>query len=180
MSSLYLTGLFLDKQIKTKNKNRNKIRVIPLKENPTNYIVEKNKSNLNKIKKDSFKSKKLEELSLNNSEENFINFIMNEETRFADLDKIEVFYNDSIKDNIKIHNEYNTIQQNKKSEFQTINFLIEKELLENIEFDLNFSKSNYERQKINLKNEIENKKHDLDGLENIKIGLTKEKVNFFY
>lgn len=136
-------------------------------------------SNLKKSKKSSpFRHKRLNSVSeviqsINEKTKNdkkmneeFLDFLINEKTNFADLDKVEKHYQNQIINQYKIFNENKTVIEKKEKEYNMLLNEIESALVSR----LNFSKMNidyhYERVLTQIKASIRLKEHEFECYQN--------------
>ena len=136
-------------------------------------------SNLNKSKKGSpFRHKRLNSVSeviqsINQKTKNdkkmneeFLDFLINEKTNFADLDKVEKHYQNQIINQYKTFNENKTVIEKKEKEYNMVLNQMESALVSK----LNFSKMNidyhYERVISQIKASIRLKEHELECYKN--------------
>lgn len=201
-SGLYLTGVAIENkkskikeklfQKKEENKSSNSLVLEELSDlNLNSKITNDNKNNIKNIEnkekflilRNSFNSiqlktkKKIEEDNiLNNAEQELVDFMIHDETKFADLNQIEAYYKGEIDKNNKTFDTNNLKLEKQKLEMESIDLMIEKELLDNIDYDYDGIKNKYEDDKNRIMLEIKNKEHDMISFEKVRDNLLEKKV----
>jgi len=200
-SSLYLTGVAIDNKksrIKEKlfKKEETKTKQSIVIEDPLNTNGNHNRNNdsINEIQNDNrvkflamhkrsnsslinIKRKKQEEEQfISSAEQHLVDFMIQDETKFADLDNIEGFYKSEIDKNNKIFDSNRNKLERQKNDMEALDLMIEKELIDNLDYDYDNIKNKYEDEKKKILQEMANKEYDMINLEEIRKGLYEKKV----
>ncbi len=106
--------------------------------------------------------KRFRSSNLNFAKKEFLEFLIQEETNFADFQKVETFYQ-----GLRIKNEkhFNANHEKIKRKKEELNFLdnqIEALLIKNLRFDLREKEKECEEQIFKLKDQIKIREHDLE------------------
>lgn len=108
----------------------------------------------------SFITEKNDEMILEKSKHNILDYLIREETNFSDLYKVEKYYKQLIIQNSKKYDKTNNLIKNKKQEIEYIQDLIDREIIANIDLEKQEMLDLYEIEKVNLKDKID--KYNLD------------------
>jgi len=199
-SSIFFTGIAVNKVSNQKSKIKEKLLKkreedkslesnAPINQiNKINANIQLHNSTENKEKfaamhKRSYSSlmekrkKKVEEENFNSKAEQYlVDFMINDETKFADLNQIENYYKSEIEKNNKIFDINRTKIDKQNGELEALDLNIEKELLDNHEYDCEEVIRDYEEEKNGIRLEMGNKEHDFVCFEKLRDELIGKKV----
>ena len=145
-SGFYITELAKDQNIKYKpNTNLND-------SNDSDNLIENVISNLRSSKED--------QITLEKSKHNVLDYLIREETNFADLYKVENYFKNILNEKSKKYDVNDAIIKKKLKEIKNIEDLINSEIISNIELDKDDIITVYADEKIKLENKIENLEYD--------------------
>lgn len=130
----------------------------------------------NKIK---IEKKKQEENLFKKSENNFVDYMIQDQTKFADLNKIEDYFKRQIHEKIKTFDKNKIQILQKQKEFEILEKQIEKELIGNADIDYDFLREEYEEIKNSFMEKIRIKEYDFLSMESEKNILIKDQVKYF-
>ena len=165
-SGFYITGL--DKDSSSKNKSIEKIK-------ETKELKEfKEKLDISCI------TEKNEEIILERSKHNILDYLIREETNFSDLFKVEKYYKNLIIHNSKKYDKTNTIIKNKKKEIEFVQDLINREIIANIDLEKQEMLDLYDMEKVNLHEKIEKNDHDIECYEHLLKRLYRNNVIYLF
>ena len=143
-SGFYITEL--GKDIKQENKSKNK------EEDPKTFEEINNNFTLSSIVNDG--------ITLENSKHNILDYLIREETNFADLYKVEKYYKSVIIENSKKYDKADIIIKGKLKEIEYVQDLINREIITNIELEKEDMLELYRIEKENLHENIQKLEHD--------------------
>jgi hypothetical protein len=128
-----------------------------------------------------FEKKKQEEKFINKSEKEFVDFLIQDQTKFADLNNIENYFKRQIYDNTKIFDSKLIQILKKNNELEILEKQIEKELIENADIDYNYIKEEYNLIKNQIRDDIKIRQYDYQSLITVKNDLINQqvKINFY-
>ena len=109
----------------------------------------------------------------------FLDFLIHEQTNFADLEKIETYYRSMT---VKAHKEYNykkLLIEKKKEELKALDISIESNILNSLKFQKEDIENFFNNIKIVLTSQISDKLYNIDCYKNVKERLYKSHVKFF-
>jgi hypothetical protein len=98
----------------------------------------------------------------NRTKKDFLDFLIQEETRFADLEKIETFYQNISINNFKKYNDNEKEVEKKKLELIKLQELIEQEIVNNLNLKKEDILGYYEKNVQSIKSKITKKEHDIE------------------
>ncbi len=124
-------------------------------------------------------NKEIKENCKKTAEKELVDFMINEETKFANFNQIENYFKEDIVNNNKIFDANKIYIEKKQMEIECLNLMIEKELIHNLDYDYDNIVKKYEEEKNQLLLEIGLKEDDLITFERIKNSLIENKVNQF-
>lgn len=145
-SGFYITALGKELSSQEKSIDKNK-ESLDLKEF-------KDKINLSCI------TEKNDEIILEKSKHNILDYLIREETNFSDLFKVEKYYKNLIIENSKKYDRTNTSIQNKEKEIEYVQDLINREIIANIDLEKQEMLDLYALEKENLQEKIDQFDHD--------------------
>ena len=135
------------------------------KNSPSN-TNKKNKIFFNKTLSRNDINKKIIERSLNREilNDNYLEFIIHEKIKYADVDKIIEYYSEKLNSKIKKYNNNKILIENKKKELQNLNMVIYSELAKNMKFENAGKKEDfyYDKEIDETKKEIKHKQHQIE------------------
>lgn len=109
-------------------------------------------------------------------EHGLVDYLIYDQTQFADLYRIESYYKEEIdKNNKTIDQNLNNVNK-QKIELESIELMIEKELIDNLSYNYEEIEINNDAKKRKMKEEIAIKEYDFFNLEQKKKQLLDEKV----
>ena len=95
--------------------------------------------------------------------ENYLEYIINERIKYADVDKIIDYYSEKIHSKLKRYNDNEILIKSKKNELKQLNLAIYTELVKNYKFDNPYSKEEYFDKEIEeAQKEIRHKEHQIE------------------
>jgi len=142
-SGVYITelkGVNPEKNINTNNDEPNE-----LKEINENFTLSSTKN---------------DEVTLEKSKHNILDYLIREETTFADLYKVEKYYKNILIQHSKKYNQTNDLIKDKMKEIEYVQDLINREIIANIDLDKTEMLELYRIEKERLQNGIE--QYELD------------------
>ena len=139
-SGFYITGLEKEFNSQDQSINKNK-ETIELKEF-------KDKINLSCI------TENTDEIILEKSKHNILDYLIREETNFSDLYKVEKYFKNILIENSKKYDKTNTLIQNKMQEIEHVQDLINREIIANIDLEKQEMLELYVIEKENLQEKI--------------------------
>ena len=110
-------------------------------------------------------NKKIIERSINKEilNDNYLEFIIHEKIKYADIDKIIDYYSEKMNAKLKIFNTNEILIEKKKQELKQLNMAIYSELIKNINFSEVCGKDDlYEKEIQETKKEIKRKQHQIE------------------
>lgn len=143
-SGFYITELGID------NKQENKVKTN--EEKPKNLEEINDNFTLSSVRND--------EITLERSKHNVVDYLIREETNFADLYKVEKYYKSVIIENSKKNDKTDFIIKEKLKEIEYVQDLINREIIANIELEKEEMLELYRIEKENLENKIKYIEHD--------------------
>lgn len=130
------------------------------------------------LKSDQLENKSEKAKTLKKTKKDFLDFMVNEQTKYADLDKIEEFYQSNALSEFNVYNK-NSLTMNEKNKYlEHLNMLIEQEIVNLVVLSDSDSLKNYNNQILKYKHDITFLEHDLETFSNIKSSLYKTNVIF--
>ncbi len=143
---------------KYKSENNSPLNISNMSENKKIYF--------NKTLSRNDINKKIIERSINKEilNDNYLEFIIHEKIKYADVDKIIEYYSEKINTKLKIYNTNEILIEKKKKELKQLNMTIYSELLKNIKFSEGGGKRDelYEKEIEETKKEIKHKEHQIE------------------
>ncbi len=145
-SGIYLTGLGKEfsSQEKSKDKNKENIELNEFKD----------KINLSCI------TEKNNEIILERSKHNIVDYLIREETNFSDLYKVEKYYKNLIVENSQKYDRTSALIDNKMKEIEFVQDLINREIIANIDLEKQDILDLYAIEKEKLHEKIDKFDHD--------------------
>lgn len=107
-------------------------------------------------------STKNDGLTLERSKHNILDYLIREETNFADLHKVETYYKSVIIDNSKKFDKTDKIINDKLKEIEYVQDLINREIIANIELEKEEMIELYDFEKVNLESKIKQIEYDVE------------------
>ena len=153
-----MKNLDLSFEKKTFQKSKSEIN------SPSN-MNQKKKIIFNKILSRNDINKKIIERSINKEilNDNYLEFIIHEKIKYADVDKIIEYYSEKMNAKIKKYNDNETLISKKKKELQKLNMVIYSELSKNMKFKTVEKKEDFHDKEIDeTKKEIKHKEHQIE------------------
>ena len=159
--------------------------------NSPSNINKKNKIVFNKLLSRNDINKKIIERSINREalNDNYLEFIIHEKIKYADVDKIIEYYSGKINSKLKKYNDNEALISQKKIELQKLNMVIYSELAKNMKFkNVEKNEDFYDKEIDEIKKEIKHKEHQIEIFQeiynqsyklNYKLTKKLEKENFY-
>jgi len=160
MQNLYLTELKNSVRSKS-NPSRNKTSFDNSKQMRRANSSDRNSNNKN---------------SKNTTELQFLDYLIQEQINFADLEKIESHYKSLIIDLQNEHDYKSYLIQKRKEELRRLEESIEDNLINSFQFSREILDNFYEKITEDLKNQIKHKSYDIECYSNLKTKLYKSNV----
>lgn len=146
------------------------------------YITEvKDKGTIKRSKSEEKKSLDAEnapQSPCKSTKSEFLEFLIHEETKFADLEKIENYYQSEMIKNYNYFNSRQNLIAKKKLELRQIEETIEQAIVSNVKIKEEDLVSYYDKQIEDLKQNIILKEHDLECYQHMYQRLYKANVSF--
>jgi hypothetical protein len=136
----------------------------------------KKKRSLSHINFFQLEKKNQENSFFNKSERNFVDFMIQDQTKFANLENIEAYFKDQIQENLKNFDMRNTKINKRQQELDSLEREIEKELLNNAEIVYDNLIDEYNDIKNEIKENIKLKLYDYRSKDCMKNNLINEQV----
>jgi hypothetical protein len=159
----YLTELLIEDNQKSKI-----IETQELKEINDNFSLTSNSLTRNKNQK-----------ILEKTNHNVLDYLIREQSEFADLFKVENYFKNIMISKIEQFNNYNKLLKSKQKEIEQVEELINRELIENIDLEKEEMIEIYENEKDKLSKNIGLIEHDTEGYRHIYNKLYKTNVKKF-
>jgi hypothetical protein len=146
-------------------------------------LVDKDKEEIKKIN-DNFSLtnnsiKKDEEKTLEKTKHNILDFLIREETDYADLYKVEKYFREVNISNLIKFNRFNKQIKKKKEEIDEVQELINREIIENIDLDIEEMLELYSNEKERIIKNINKIDHDMEIYREMREKLYKNNVKRF-
>jgi hypothetical protein len=110
----------------------------------------------------------------------FLDFLIEEQTNFADLEKIETYYRSMT---VQAHKEYNNkklLIEKRKEELKALDISIESNILNSLKFQKEDIENFFNNIKIELNSQISDKVYKIECYKNVKDRLYKSHVKILY